>query len=143
MSTSIFPLDGPVSGAVASGGLPLYREVKWDLAANKPVYAHGEPITVTGAEAVLTWAWNALQVKRGVFEALSRGYGNDVHVLTGRPYTDALKNAEAVRYIRECLTVNPYIVEVRDVTVDFQGSRLGITFTLVTVYGEVSEYGVL
>lgn len=124
---------------MSSGGFPTYREVKWDFSANRPVYAHGAPVVATGAEAVLTWAWNALHVKRGLFEALSPEYGNDIYTLTGKPYTEATRNAEAVRYIRECLEINPYIREVRNVSVSFAGTELRVGFSLLTIYGEVTS----
>lgn len=138
MSTSIFPVIPSQRAQGADDGLPLYREVKWDLEKNKPVYVNGAPAETTGAEAVLTWACNVLQVKRGVFEALSRDIGCEIYTLTGRPYTAALKNAEAIRYVTECLTINPYIEGVKDVSVDFEDGTLEIAFTIVTVYGEVS-----
>lgn len=118
-------------------GLPLYREVKWDYRANRPVYVHGAPVVVTGAEAVMTWAYNALQAHRGTLEAFGPEYGNDVYTLTGKPYTGATKNAEAVRYIRECLTANPYVREITGATVSFAGTQITISFRLATIYGEV------
>lgn len=138
MSTSIFPMTPSTASPAAAGGLPLYREVQWDMERNRPVYAVGGPLEVTGAQAVLTWAVNALQIKRGLFEALSPDIGCELYTLTGRPYTDALKNAEAVRYVTECLVINPYIQGVKDVTVTFEDSTLTVAFTLSTVYGEVS-----
>lgn len=138
MSTSIFPIIPSGEPQEAQDGLPLYREVKWDFEQNKPVWANGGPVEVTGAEAVLTWAWNALQTKRGLHEALSRDYGCEIYTLTGQPYTEALMSAEARRYVTECLEVNPYIEEVKDVSVSFAGTTLEVSFTLVTVYGEVS-----
>lgn len=138
MSTSIFPIISSRNTRDAADGFPLYREVKWDFEKNKPVWADGEPVEGSGAEGVLTWAWNALQVKRGLFEALSRDYGCEIYTLTGRPYTDALKRAEAKRYVTECLMVNPYIKEVKDLSVSFSGAALEISFSLITVYGEVS-----
>lgn len=140
MSTSIFPLSlGSVSAAGApEAEKPLYREVKWDFETGRPVYAGGNPVVAEGAEAVLTWAFNALQTARYRFEALSPGYGCEAAELIGQPCTDELKNAEAVRYVRECLTVNPYIRGVKDTEVNFEGSTLTVSFTLDTDYGEVS-----
>ena len=138
MSTSIFPVIPSQTALAAASGLPLYREVKWDFEKNKPVWANGAPVEITGADAVLTWAWNAIQTKRGLHEALSRDYGCELYTLTGQPYTEALTSAEARRYVTECLDINPYIKEVKDVSVSFSGTTLEVFFTLVTVYGEVS-----
>ncbi len=142
MSASIFPLNLSNTGAVGAyeAEKPLYREVKWDFSARRPVYAGGNPVICEGAEAVLTWAFNALQTERGRFEALSPGYGCEAAALIGQPYSEALKNAEAVRYVRECLTVNPYIRGVKDARVRFGDGTLTVSFTLDTDYGEVSGY---
>ena len=63
---SLFPLiSQPDIGALtATEGLPLYREVDWDFRTNKPVWKGGNPVYVTGARAVLVWAWNALHTER-------------------------------------------------------------------------------
>ena len=144
MSTSIFPI---VASAAETGdaaaGKPVYREVKWDYTNNRPVFENGEPVIVTGAEAVMVWAWNALHVERYRFEALSRSYGCEINELIGRPYTDALKNSEAVRYVKECLLINPYISSVDNVSINFDSGTLRISFALTTIYGEVGADVVL
>ncbi len=139
MSRTIFPLNlTPSTNEETENRKPMYREVKWDFDRNRPVYENGNPVVVEGAGAVLTWAYNALQVERYRFEALSRGYGNEVSSLIGKPYTDALKNAEAVRYVKDCLMVNPYVSGVKNTSVGFDNGTLLISFTLITEYGEVS-----
>lgn len=138
MSNSIFPLISPKLDSSAPSGKALYREVKWDFEKNRPVYRNGEPVIMEGAEAVLTWAWNALQVERYRFEVLSRSYGCEINTLIGQPYTDELKHAEIIRYVKECLMVNPYISGIEDVEVSFDSPTLQISFRLNTFYGEVS-----
>lgn len=48
-----------------------------------------------------------------------------------------MKESEAVRYVRDCLTVNPYITDVRQISVDFSGSTIAICCAVDTIYGEV------
>ena len=107
MSLELFPVVQPEAAPVETE-LPLCREVQWDYARNLPVFRQGEPVTVEGAEAVAVWAW---------------------------PYTEALKQAEAQRYVREALEINPYISGVDAVTVDFADGALSIACTVRTVYG--------
>ena len=42
-----------------------------------------------------------------------------------------------MRYVRECLSVNPYITGVRQIAVDFSGARLSLSCAVDTIYGEV------
>ena len=53
MSTTLCPVVQPE--AVQTGtALPLCREVKWDYENNIPVWRGGEPVIVSGAQAVLS-----------------------------------------------------------------------------------------
>ena len=57
---SLFPLiEAPDAGTVASGTLPLAREVAWDFAKDQPIWRSGKPLYVTGAAAVLAASWRA------------------------------------------------------------------------------------
>ncbi|MEA5136366.1 MAG: DUF2634 domain-containing protein [Candidatus Fimivivens sp.] len=134
---SLFPIIQPQVETQADV-LPLYREVAWDYKTNTPIWRGGSPYVVTGADAVLSWIYRALQVVRYRHEIYTWNYGNECETLIGTAYTDELKQAEAARYVKECLLVNPYIEEVSDVVVSFDGETLGITCTVVTIYGEVS-----
>lgn len=135
MSTTLFPIVQPQAAGVEQE-LPLCREVKWDFENNKPVFRRGEPVMVEGAEAVLVWAWLALHTPRFRHEIYSWGFGSELEGLVGRPYTEALKQSEARRYVQECLIVNPYIKSVDDVTVAFSDGRLSISCVIDTIYGK-------
>ncbi len=133
---SLLPVIQPEIEAQAAE-LPLYRETAWDRKENKAVWRGGSPYFVTGAEAVLSWAYRVLQVPRYRFAVYTWGYGNECENLIGTAYTDELKQAEAARYVRECLLVNPYITDVREVQVTFEGGIIRIGCVIETVYGEV------
>ena len=139
MSTTLFPLlSAPAAeSGQTSGVLPLYREIAWDFQADRPVWQGGSPVWVTGAQAVAVWAWNALHTVRGALDIVSRSYGCELQALTGRAFSPDVKTSEAVRYVRECLAVNPYITDVRQISVDFSGARLTIRCAVDTIYGEV------
>ena len=134
---NLFPMIQPRS-AQRAAELPIPVEVKWDYKTDTPVWRYGLPVTVTGAEAVLVWAWKALHVPRYRYEIYTWDYGNECEALIGQQYTDELKRAEAIRYVKECLLVNPYIEDVGDIEVEFADGLLSIRCRLTTIYGEVT-----
>lgn len=135
---SLFPMIQPTADKAGEAqSLPLAREVAWDYENDVPVFRRGEPVPVTGREAIKVWIWNAIHTERCRHEIYSRAYGSEFHSLAGQAYTESLKTAEAPRYLRECLLVNPYITAVNNITVEFAGDRLTVSGTAVTVYGEV------
>lgn len=137
MSDSLFPIIQPQVSS-SGGEMPLYRETAWDYKSDTPVWRGGSPYIVTGADAVASWAYRALQVVRYRYEVYSWNYGSECDSLIGTVYTDELKQAEAKRYVRECLMVNPYVTDISNIVVSFSGGRLAISFDMNTIYGEVS-----
>ncbi|MFU0831689.1 MAG: DUF2634 domain-containing protein [Oscillospiraceae bacterium] len=140
MSVTLFPLIQPeVTGETEdSSDYPMYREVKWDFQNNVPVYKNGNPVIVEGLEAIKVWAWKALHTPRFRYEIYSWDYGNELESLIGQSYSQALKESEAARYVRECLLINPYITDVKNITVNQSGDKISITGTLETIYGEAN-----
>ena len=137
---TLFPLiEAPASNTPEQAGvLPLYREIAWDFETDRPRWRNGSPVWVTGAQAVATWVWNALHAVRGHLDLFTWAYGCELQELTGRPYTAQVKESEAARYVRECLEVNPYITDVRQISVDFSGATLSLSCAVNTIYGEVN-----
>lgn len=135
---SIFPMIDP-GPAVDSGGqaLPLYREVAWDFVHDVPIFRGGEPVVVESKEALKVWIWRALRTPRFKYEIYTWAYGSEFESLLGQAYSDSVKTAEAPRYLRECLLINPYITAVRDISVTFASAKLTVKGTAITVYGEV------
>lgn len=134
---SIFPMIQPSAAEGSTSTLPLCKEVAWDYINNVPIWRRGEPATVTGKEAVKVWIWKALHTPRFKYEIYTWAYGEEFSSLIGQAYTPTLKEAEAPRYLRECLLINPYITAVNNITVEFSGSRLTVSGRAVTIYGEV------
>lgn len=137
---TLFPMIQPeaATDTSADDDFPMYREAAWDYEKNIPIYKNGSPVVIEGAEAVKVWAWKALQAVRYRYEIYSWDYGNEAENLIGQPYSQELKESEAARYVRECLTVNPYITDVSDVAVNFSVDVLQIAATITTIYGEVT-----
>lgn len=141
---SIFPMISPPEdqGGQANA-LPLCREAAWDFEHDVPIFRGGEPMEVTGKEALKVWIWRALRTPRFKYEIYTWAYGSEFESLLGQAYTDAVKTAEAPRYLRECLLVNPYIIAVKDISAAFEAARLTVKGTAVTVYGEVQFHGIV
>jgi hypothetical protein len=136
MSINLFPIIQPqISDSTAATA--LFKEAKWDFANNVPIYKNGSPVIVEGKEAVLVWAWKALHTPRFRYVIYSWDYGNEVDSLIGQPFTEELKQSEAVRYVEECLLVCPYVSSVSDTKVIFSDGRLSLQTNLKTIYGEV------
>lgn len=139
---SLFPLiDQPDVGELLDTGLPLCRETDWDFKNNRPVWRGGNPVFVTGARAVLVWAWNALHTERFAHDIFSSDYGPDFTGLVGQTYSEEVRQSEAIRIVRETLMVNPYITAVTQVNAAFSDSKLTLNFKMTTIYGEVSIDG--
>lgn len=136
---SIFPIIQPPTGArEGAQALPLCREAAWDYENDRPVFRQGKPVEATGKAAVQVWIWKALHTDRFRYEIYTWAYGSEFGALTGQTYTDTLKEAEAPRYLRECLLVNPYITAVKNISVAFENSRLYVSGTAETIYGEAA-----
>ncbi|WP_312695609.1 DUF2634 domain-containing protein [Caproiciproducens sp.] len=132
---SLFPMIQPEVQKTEQK-LSMYREVMWDFQKNIPIYKNGSPTIIEGKEAVVVWAWKALHAQRFRYEMYSWEYGNETESLIGQNFSEELKRAEAARYVRECLLINPYITDAADVSVEFSDGLLAITGTLITIYGE-------
>lgn len=136
---SLFPLiDAPDTGNAQS--LPPAREVAWDFVLDQPIWRSGSPLYVTGADAVLVWAWNCIHTERFAHDVFTADYGQDLAGLIGQPYGDEVRQSEAIRKIREALMINPYITAVDQINASLKGSVLQISFNLTTIYGEVSVH---
>ena len=131
----LFPIfQAPASAAVKE--LPLYRDVAMDYDRGVPVFQAGEPVAVTGLEAVKSWAWRALQPPRYRWSCFSWDSGCELESLVGQPYREDTRLSEAVRYAREALLVCPYITAAGVEVEGFEGSTLRLSVTITTVYGE-------
>lgn len=134
---SIFPVIDPQTDQTGGEALPLYREVAWDFVNDVPIFQGGCPRIVEGREALKVWIWRALRTARYRYDIYSQDYGSEYETLLGQAYTDTIKTAEAPRYFRECLLVNPYITDTRNIQVDFERAKLAVQGAAITVYGEV------
>lgn len=133
----LFPFFGDIQ-AKSQKELPLYQEVAWDYENNIPLLEDGKFKIVSGNEAIQTWCYKALQVRRYKLPVYSWNYGSELESLIGSFYSKALSQAECVRFVEECLMVNPYILGVSNIQSIFEDGKLKVTCDLNTVYGETA-----
>lgn len=136
---SLFPM---FSAPAASQrlDLPLYTDVAMNYDAMEPRWESGEPVIVTGLEAVKSWAVRAILAARYRWPIFDWSYGCELEALVGQPYLAETKRSEASRYIQEALLMSPYITVAQVVELRFEGSTLHATADLTTVYGRGRIY---
>jgi len=143
--SSAYPFVTPRLFGRERAELPLYKDIAWDYENDKPVFRNGTPVFIEGLEAVMGWVWRALHTPRFTDETRSWNYGHELNRLIGAAWNRATKEAEAIRYVSECLTRLPYITGITDSKIEFDGGRLIIRCTVQTIYGEQgteAEYNV-
>lgn len=135
---SIFPfLDGIISGASNNvTELPLYKEIAWDYDNDKPIVVNGNFKIVEGAEAVKVWCYVALRTKRFKHIIFSWNYGNEIESLIGKGNHVNLIKSQVIRFVREALIANPYIISIPFINLDTSNDMLKIFVKINTVYGE-------
>ena len=117
--------------------LPVAKEWAFDFATGDFLLKDGKMYLVEREEAVAIWVKKALLIQRGRFEMYSEDYGSELEDLIGSGYSLSALELEAKRLVQECVEINPYVVETKDYEVSLDNDVLNITFTLITVYGEV------
>lgn len=132
---SLFPMYS-IPQSTQAGELPLYTDVAMDYSAGTPRWESGNPVIVSGLEAVKSWAWRAVATARYRYKCFSWSYGCELESLVGQPYQADTKRSEAARYVRDALLASPYITDcqVRDVT--FDGATLHMEVAFSTIYGK-------
>ena len=117
--------------------LPLFKEYAIDFDTLEPL--NGDRLVeLNGNEALKVWIFKALKTKRNFYEIHSDSYGNDLDVHIGTVYQESIKNALIISEIKDCLLVNPYILDCYNFELDYNSddNHLKVSFNVLTVYGE-------
>lgn len=120
--------------------LEIFREYAIDFKTGE--YLRGENndvITLEKNEAVKVWIYKALKTERFRHFIYSSSYGSELREHIGTVYNKSIKDALMINEIKDCLLVNPYILECYDfnITYDEDTTISNINFTVLTVYGHV------
>lgn len=140
---SIFPqtdidINSVINQIQNSNTLPLPKEYAWDYENNDFLLENGKYKIVTGLEAIKVWIWFAINTPRYRFLAYPWSYGNELENLIGTTATASLTQAEAQRYLEECLLVNTYITSITNLVTSQVEDKLKVTYTVNTVYGSIN-----
>lgn len=117
--------------------LPLFKEYAWDFKENKFIYENGKMKVLEGKEALKVWIYKTLKTPRFRYKAYSSDYGQEFEELIGMTLSNEALKIEAERYLKECLLINPYITNIKNINVLVEKDVLKIDATIDTVYGEV------
>ena len=117
--------------------LPLYREIEWDFKNDHPLIENNEFKIVEMNEAISVWIYNAIKTYRYAFSIYSWDFGCEIDTLLGQNYTVDHTKAEVSRYITDALMINPYILSIEKIIVDFDGDTLHVDVRVITVYEEL------
>lgn len=138
MAESIFPfISQSLSQSAATRELPVPAEYAWDFDNDCMRLIDGKVKVVTEAEAIRIWAMKVLRTPRYRYPAYSWDYGNELESLIGQGLSKEIIESEAVSLLRQALLVNPYIQDIKDISLNLEGARLNMNCTLLTLYGEV------
>lgn len=121
--------------------LPLFKEIAIDFETGEPLLKENEFIILEGKEALKVWVWKTLKTERNKYLIYSDSYGNDLAENIGQIYDKTTKDALMINEIKECLLVNPYIINVYNfnITTLEEGRHPIISFYVDTIYGVVES----
>ena len=117
--------------------MPLFKEISIDFDTGEFVIQDGDLVILEGTEALKVWIWKTLKTERNRYLIYSNSYGNDLADNIGQIYDKVTKDALMINEIKECLLVNPYIINVYNFNIETKekGRHPVISFNADTIYG--------
>lgn len=132
MSNEFYPFVGVLSDYEyeQETELPIPKELGFDFKTEQNTNE-----IVEGIEAIKVWCYLALKTMRYRYSIFSTDYGSEHEKLIGWQYSRELAESEGFRNVKECLLVNPYILEVQNKGVYVIKDNLHINVKIETKYG--------
>jgi len=141
MEETFFPFVGVPSDYISEiqTELPLLREYAYNFDTNDFIVdpMTNDLVVVTGIDALEVWIYKAILTDRFEYPIYSWDYGTELTDLVGQKFSKGLTESEAFRYIKEALMINPYINDVDNLGVTFDGDTVTIKIAVDSVYGGV------
>ncbi|WP_163854646.1 DUF2634 domain-containing protein [Paenibacillus elgii] len=135
---AIFPfMDIPVQSS-ANKELPLFKEYAWNFETGEYLLHDGKMMVIEGNEALKVWIYKALRTDRYKHLAYSWNFGHEFERIIGSTFSPSAIQSEMERYVKEALTVNPYIKDVFNIRTKIDGDTVNVECTVTTVYGEMT-----
>ena len=118
--------------------LPPFKEYAINFDTLEPLKNGDRLVELNGNEALKVWIFKALKTKRNFYGIHSDSYGNNLDDHIGTIYQESIKNALIISEIKDCLLVNPYILDCYnfDLSYNSDDNHLEVSFNISTVYGE-------
>ena len=118
--------------------LPAFTEYAIDFDSLEPLKNGNNLIELTENEALKVWIFKTLKTKRNFYKIHSDSYGNNLDVHIGTVYQESIKNALIISEIKDCLLVNPYILDCYNFDLNYNSddNHLKVSFNISTIYGE-------
>ena len=118
--------------------LPPFKEYAIHFDTLEPLKNGDRLVELNGNEALKVWIFKALKTRRNFYGIHSDSYGNNLDEHIGTIYQESVKNALIISEIKDCLLVNPYILDCYnfDLSYNSDDNHLEVSFNISTVYGE-------
>lgn len=119
----------------------MKKTFDFDFKAGEFRMKNGNPVVLTGIDALKLWIQKCIRTQLNRYSIYKgRQYGANVEDLVfGKSYNFDFAESELRREIETALLQNEDIQSMSSFSVKRTGSTLDISFTLITVYGKVSE----
>ena len=123
--------------------LEIFREYAIDFKTGEYLRGDNDVITLEKNEALKVWIYKALKTERFRHFIYSSSYGSELREHIGTVYNKSIKDALMINEIKDCLLVNPYILECYDFNIIYDEDTTipNINFKVLTVYGDVEMEG--
>ena len=139
---NIFPFIDPElnieDGEMAEKEVPLAQEWAWNFDKDEFDLKNGSMYIVEKNEAIKVWIYKILKTERFKYIIYDHDYGHDLKDFIGKTGTQAYIKAEIKRMVEEAIlsTLEDYVVELRNHTIEIDSDLVNISFTAITIYDE-------
>ena len=118
--------------------LPPFKEYAIHFDTLEPLKNGDRLVELNGNEPLKVWIFKALKTRRNFYGIHSDSYGNNLDEHIGTIYQESVKNALIISEIKDCLLVNPYILDCYNFDLNYNSddNHLEVSFNISTVYGE-------
>lgn len=120
---------------VENKNLPLFCEYAIDFRTCQPIFENGDIKVLQGTEALQVWIFRAVKTERNKYLAHSENYGSDLLENISTIYNESIKQVLIEQQIKDCLLVNPYLLDVYDFKFTKLENDVKVEFSVDTIYG--------
>ncbi len=139
----IAQLEFNTTASEVSAKTDLGKTYQFDFDAGEFVMVDGKMVSVDDVSAIKEWVQKCLRTERFQFVIYAREdkneYGVTLEDLIGSVYPRSFVESELKREIKEALTKHPRISNITNLSIESEGAKTDIAFTLVLTDGQTEE----